>query len=73
MYGVIWYIYVSEFSMVVLLGNVKSFYLAWEENKNVKFPVYMGTEEVKENILVNTDFSNSDISTSEYPSKTEKF
>lgn len=53
MYGVIWCIYVSEFSIVVLLGNLKSFYVMWEENKNVK--VYTGNKEVKENILVKTD------------------
>ena len=53
MYGVIWYTYVSELSIVVLMGNVKSFYFAWEENKNVK--VYTGNKEVKENILVKTD------------------
>lgn len=53
MYGVIWYTYVSELSIVVLMGNVKSFCFAWEENKNVK--VYTGNKEVKENILVKTD------------------
>ena len=53
MYGVIWYTYVSELSIVVLMGNLKSFCFAWEENKNVK--VHTGNKEVKENILVKTD------------------
>ena len=53
MYGVIWYTYVSELSIVVLMGNVKSFCSAWEENNNVQ--VYTGNKEVKENILVKTD------------------